>query len=120
MQTSNNSVFREVISPLVAVSFLAVATTGIMMMLHVRFGSIKAVHEWMGVAMAVAALLHLFINWRVFMALYRHLLAVVATLAGLLLLGALLLLVPADKRGGPGDRHDGPPPWIPRAGQQAR
>jgi hypothetical protein len=96
------------ISPLLGVTFAAVGVSGIMMFLHIRVGSIKLMHEWLGIAMVVVAVLHLMLNWRVFINLYRYRLAIMATLAGTALLGATLL-VGANDKGGPGGRRGGPP-----------
>ena len=59
-----NSILRQCATPLSLVSFLAVAVTGILMLLGVRGGSLGDVHEWLGVIFVAALVLHLVRNWR--------------------------------------------------------
>jgi hypothetical protein len=97
---------RSWVSPITALSFLVVATTGLLMLLHVRLPGMKGLHEWMGVVFVVAALLHIVLNWRPFLTCLRQRSAAVA-LGVALVLGAVALLVPADHDRPGGDRRRG-------------
>lgn len=95
---------RSWVSPITALSFVVIAVTGLLMLLHVRLPGIKGLHEWMGVAFTVAGLLHLVLNWRPFLACLRRRSAVVAVAVGLALCMAALL-VPTDHDRPGGERH---------------
>lgn len=88
------------VSPITALSFAAVAATGILMLLHVRIPGMKAVHDWMGIVLCVAGLVHLFLNGRVFLAHFRHRAALGAVAAGLVVLLAALFIPAEDSHGG--------------------
>ena len=97
---------RSWVSPITALAFVVVAGTGLLMLLHVRLPGIKGLHEWMGVAFAVAGLLHVVLNWRPLLACLRRRSAAVALGAALVLCVAALL-VPEDRDRSGGDRHRG-------------
>lgn len=85
------------VSPVTAVSFAAVALTGLLLLFHVRAPGIKGVHEWMGVVMTAAAVFHLLLNGRTFLAHFRNGKAILAVVASIgLLLG--LLFLPGEQR----------------------
>ena len=92
-------------SPVTAIAFTAVAITGVMMLCGVH-RYVKPLHEWMGLAMAIAGCIHLVLNWRALLSYFDRRSAQVA--AGLTVLLCLLLLI-AGSHGGPGDGHHGPP-----------
>lgn len=96
---------RTWVSPLVAVSFAAVAISGVLMLFHVRATALHAVHEWMGVVLAIAGAVHLAINWRAFVGCFRQRAAVVAAVVALLLCLALML---AGLAAGPDHEGRGP------------
>lgn len=56
-------------SPLTIASFAVVAVTGFLMFFHWDVGSMKPVHEWLGLALVAGGLAHLVVNWR---PLVRH------------------------------------------------
>ena len=89
-------------SPLTTATFAVVAGTGMLMFFHLSFGSMHAIHEWLGCLFVVGALAHVVVNWK---PLVRHLRSPVGIgiLAVVCLLGALSL-VPAA-----GGRRHGPP-----------
>jgi hypothetical protein len=98
------------VSPITALSFVAVGGTGVLMLFHVRAPGIQGVHQWMGVVLAAMGTLHLILNWRAFLCHFRHRSAIVALAASLALcLGALLLPADGEHHGhGPGGRPDRP------------
>jgi hypothetical protein len=102
---------RSWVSPITALSFLVVAATGLLMLLHVRLPAIKGLHQWLGVAFAVAALLHVVLNWRPLLACLRRRSAVVALGVTLGLCVLVALLAPADRDRPGGDRPGGNRHW---------
>jgi hypothetical protein len=81
----NRLLNRTWISPLTAVTFLVVGITGILMAFHVKNGSVKALHEWIGYAFSLVGVIHLVVNWRTFTLQFRQRPALVAVLAGIIL-----------------------------------
>ena len=57
---------RKWVTPLVGGSFLLIAVTGILMFFHVDTGLNKAAHEWLGLLMVVAVVLHIVLNFKGF------------------------------------------------------
>ncbi len=55
---------RALITPATTATFLVVGVTGVMMFFHWGERAVKGMHEWFGVVMTVASLLHLWRNWR--------------------------------------------------------
>jgi hypothetical protein len=91
---------RTWISPLTSVTFLVVGITGILLAFHVKSGGIKALHEWIGYAFALAGIIHLVINWRAFLAHFRQRSAILAVLAGIVLSLAVLFAGGAGGKSG--------------------
>lgn len=102
---SNHPIQKSWVSPITALSFAAVAITGLLMLLHIHFPGIKAIHDWMGVVLCVAGLVHLWLNGRVFLAHFRHRAALGAVAAGVVLLLAALFVPAQDNHGGRGSRR---------------
>jgi hypothetical protein len=82
---------RVLVSPATAVAFLAVGVTGVMLLLHVRVGAIKELHEWMGLVLAVLGVVHLILNWRALLGYFKGWQAGVAAGLAAILVVALLL-----------------------------
>ena len=86
---------RTWISPITSVTFLVVGVTGILMAFHVKNGGIKALHEWIGYAFTLAAVIHLVVNWRSFLSHFRERSAILAVCGGIILsLAGLLVPIP--------------------------
>ena len=98
---------RSWVSPITAFSFLVVAATGLLMLLHLRFPAIKGLHQWIGVVFAVTALLHVVLNWRPLIGCLSRRSAVVALGVTLGLCVLTALFAPADRDRPGGDRHRG-------------
>ncbi|MCC7491440.1 MAG: DUF4405 domain-containing protein [Fimbriimonadaceae bacterium] len=92
---------RRWTTPLVAVAFVAVGLTGLLMLCEVRGLPLRGVHEWMGVVLVLAGLWHLLVNWRQFLGHFTHRSAVLATVVAVLLTTVLLA---TDQ----GEQHHGP------------
>ena len=63
---------RRITSILVGLTFSVVAVTGVLMFLHVKSGTIVNLHQWLGIAFAAAAVIHLCVNWRAFSGYLGH------------------------------------------------
>lgn len=88
--------------PALTLTFFIVALTGMMMMFHIGIGGIKPLHEWMSVLFLILCVVHLTINWKVFLAhLKKGPFIASAITIGLL---SLLLLASGGSRDGDG-RH---------------
>lgn len=97
---------RTWISPLTSVTFLVVGITGILLAFHVKSGGIKALHEWIGYAFALAGIIHLAVNWRAFTVHFRQRSAILAVVAGIILSLAVLFA------GGAGGKSGGANPVV--------
>lgn len=103
-----NRIFqRSWISPVVALSFVAVATTGIMMFFRVRGFTINSLHEWAGIAFAVAGLIHLIINWKAFLSCFRKPSGIAALIICTLLCFAFIFTPNTKERSGSGFSRGG-------------
>ena len=81
---------RTWVSPFVAVSFIILSITGILMLLHVKNGGIVGLHEWIGVVFVVAGAFHLILNWSAFLSCFRSKQGAVAVIAALVISSLLL------------------------------
>ncbi len=89
---------RSWVSPITAVSFLAVGISGLMMLFHVgRF--VRPMHEIVGVLFCIVGVIHLIINWRALLNYLRSK-RVMALTAVVVVLCSLLLLTGSDEHGG--------------------
>src|SRR5262245_8523582 len=59
-------------TPASAAAFVVVATTGVLMFLHLARSQVESLHEWAGLALVGAAGLHLARNWRALLAYGRR------------------------------------------------
>ncbi len=57
---------RSFLSPIVAFTFLPVAFTGILLLLHLRFQGLRNIHEWLGLTFTTFCVFHIAVNWRIF------------------------------------------------------
>ncbi|SMF35361.1 DUF4405 domain-containing protein [Desulfovibrio gilichinskyi] len=57
---------RSFLSPIVAFTFLPVAITGILLLLHLSFQGMKNIHEWLGLTFTTFCVFHIAVNWRIF------------------------------------------------------
>lgn len=96
----NHPFQRSWVSPITALSFAAAAITGLLMLLHLSIPGLKAIHDWMGVLLCVAGLIHLCLNGRTFLAHFRHKAALGAVAAGMVILLAALFVPSQGNHGG--------------------
>lgn len=105
---------KPVLSPFVALSFIAISATGILLFFHIKNGPIIVIHEWFGWAFVAAGLIHLLLNIKQFFA-YLKLKSGWASIAVALVLTVALTVIGLNHRGGP-DRNR--PAGTPPAAQQ--
>ncbi len=104
---SNGFFKRPWVTALTALTFVAVAVSGVLMVFHVGVPFIKDLHELMGIAFALVGIMHLIMNRKNLTAYFRNRSAVIALLAGILFCAALLLFGSKEsgpERGGPHGR----------------
>jgi hypothetical protein len=102
------SKFRQGVDAVLAITFLAVGITGLMMFFRIH-GPIREVHEWMGLLFVLAAVLHLFLNLKVLAGCFKRRAAWVALILLTILTGALVAEGLRGNSDGPGtqNRHRG-------------
>ncbi len=83
------------LSPFLAVTFLAVASTGVVLLFHGRFFLVMALHECMSVLFCIAGALHTWANWRPLLGYFRHRKALLSVTAGVSLTALFLALAQA-------------------------
>ena len=57
---------KTVISPVLAVLYLAVSITGTLLFCHIDGRVLMSLHEWAGIFFVLTGSLHLCLNWKVF------------------------------------------------------
>jgi len=55
---------RDIATSLTAGVFLIIAISGLMLFFHINEGTVKNLHEYLGIIFVVAALLHVTYNWK--------------------------------------------------------
>lgn len=96
---------RSWISPLVAITYIAISVTGILMLFHIRVPGIHSLHQWGGILFIIAGLVHLLSNRRTFRSHFKRKEAAWAVCAGFVLLLLIALSFPQinhNKRFGKG------------------
>jgi hypothetical protein len=101
------------VSPLVTVSFVTIAVTGILLFFHIKNGAIEFLHEWAGWVFIAAGLVHLFLHWRAILGYLRLRRGQVSAILGLAVLVTLLAIGLGRKqeRHGP-QRGERPPTEV--------
>ncbi len=97
---------RSWVSPITAISFLAVGISGLMMFFHVGH-FVRPMHEIVGILFCIMGAIHLVLNWRVFLNYFRSRRVVVLSMIVVALTSLLLFAGPDRDEGGPGSRGRG-------------
>ncbi|MFT5729320.1 MAG: hypothetical protein ACI8PB_003485 [Desulforhopalus sp.] len=95
-----NSTQKPWISPFVAVTYTAVAVSGILMLLHIKFPGVLHIHQWGGILFLIGGTIHMLINWRILISYFKNTKAVYGALAGILMMVLLVSLSPQENGGG--------------------
>lgn len=92
---------KSCLSPFLFITYLAVSITGVLMLFHIRFPGLNAIHEWVGLAFVIAGVLHMCVNWARFKSYFtmkrNTTKAVWATAIALVLVLTTALWVPSIK-----------------------
>jgi hypothetical protein len=88
----NSGTLKPWVSALTGFTFAVVAFTGVLMLLDVRLPFMKGLHEWIGLAFAIAGLFHVTLNWRMFCVYLKRREALVSLCAVVLLCLVLLFV----------------------------
>lgn len=59
-------VSRPLATGMTIATFFIVGITGVLLFFHIDFGGIEHVHEWVGIAMIIACMLHIIVNFTSF------------------------------------------------------
>lgn len=89
---------RIYLNPSLALTFLIVALTGVMMLFHIRGGGIHSLHEWMSIAFLILCIIHLFLNWKLLWTCLVHG-PIAWPLVVVFVLSAVLLLFGGGEKG---------------------
>lgn len=93
-------------SPLTGLTFAVVAVTGVAMLFELHLPAIRGLHEWVGLAFAIAGTIHLVLHWRTFIAYFRQ--AQALAILAIVLVACLALALAS--LGQPQQHGFGPPP----------
>ncbi len=100
------SKLRSFATPLTIGTFVIMGITGVLMFFHLNTGGNKVVHEFVGLLMVVAVLLHLVPNWRAFTCYFKRPVALAVMGISVVLLGLSFSTLSTSDRNGPGGRPD--------------
>ena len=90
---------KACISPFVAVTFIGVSVTGILMLFHLNLPGMRSIHQWGGLLFVTAGVVHLTLNWQRFITYFKKSKAVWAASIGILALALIALMVPQSQHG---------------------
>ncbi len=102
----NRQFTRSWVSPITCVTFVVVATTGLLLAFHIGNISVRALHEWIGYLFMMAGMLHLLLNLKALAAHFRERSAILASLAAIIISAAVFCA------GGRGEVRGGGPPLL--------
>ena len=94
----STSTLRKYATPLTIGSFVLMAVTGTLMFFHLNTTFNKVAHEYLGIVMIAAVLLHLVLNWRAFTTYFKRPLAM--GIMGIFILALGLSFIPSSQKGG--------------------
>ncbi|MEZ5676100.1 MAG: DUF4405 domain-containing protein [Thalassovita sp.] len=94
----STSTLRKYATPLTIGSFILMAVTGTLMFFHLNTTFNKVAHEYLGIVMIAAVVLHLVLNWRAFTTYFKRPLAM--GIMGIFILALGLSFIPSSQKGG--------------------
>jgi Na+/melibiose symporter-like transporter len=98
---------RALIDPILLVSFILTAVTGVLMYFHIHFSGMGELHKWAGNTFVLAGIAHLFPNYQPLIKQLRHRLGAVLLILTVVLFGFLTWYW---AQGAGGEVHHGPIP----------
>lgn len=88
------------VSPFIAVTFVAVSLTGVLMMFHLKLPGVYPIHQWVGILFIFAGAIHMLLNWREFTSYFKTNLAIFSTVIGILTLILIVFVLPSNEHAG--------------------
>ena len=89
---------RTYLNPSLALTFLIVAVTGVLMLFHLGGGGIRSLHEWMSIVFLIVSAVHLVLNWKFLWACLRRG-PVIVSMVVILILSVFLILGGNNREG---------------------
>lgn len=80
---------RSWLTPLLAVCFVALAGSGVLMMFRAYRHALEDMHEWLGLAVVLIGALHAALNWPALFKCFRSRTGLIAATVGLLAVAVL-------------------------------
>lgn len=90
---------RKFATPLTIGTFLIISITGILMFFHASTGLNKVVHEWVGLIMVIAVILHIVLNWRAMTGYFKRPVALTLVGASVVILGLSFMSLGSGEEG---------------------
>lgn len=81
--------------------FVVSLVSGTLIFFHIGSGAFKGMHEWLSMALILPFVLHLWRNWRPFVAYFKHLPMAVALVVSLIAGGLFFIPTGGGNAGGP-------------------
>lgn len=81
--------------------FVVSLVSGVLIFFHIGSGAFKGMHEWLSMALILPFVLHLWRNWRPFVAYFKHLPMAVALVVSLIAGGLFFIPTDGGNAGGP-------------------
>lgn len=89
---------RQVITSFTIALFLIISVTGVLMFFHIQSGPIRVLHEWLSIVFVVFGVLHVVVNWQVFLTYLKK--PAMITFFVLIAILPLFLIGNGNERGG--------------------
>ncbi len=90
-----NSSQKYWLSPFIAVTFFAIAITGMFMLFQIHSPVIHTVHKWGSLIFVIGCMVHLTLNWRIFISYFPKRKAISGALIGIFALVFIALVIPS-------------------------
>jgi len=88
------------LSPFLLITYLSTSITGLLMLFHIKAPGLYPIHNWGGIIFIVAGILHLIINWKMFLSYFnkKHLKykAMIGMMVGLFLIAIIAINAPSN------------------------
>lgn len=94
-ENMSNTAQKSWLSPFVAITYLAVSITGVLMLFHLKMPGLHPVHQWGGLIFVLGGAVHLLLNWRLFVSYFTKSSAFWGACVGLALMVMIATLVPS-------------------------
>ncbi len=86
------------LTPFMAVTYIAVAATGVIMLFHAKMPGLYSLHKWGGLIFVIAGVTHLMLNWRIFASYFKKSHAVWGACLGVIAMLVVAIAFPSGER----------------------